>query len=224
MSRFDSSTKLPPRPNTDIDAATKPVDVNEFTATLTAPQVCPFPTHPSTNAVLRESYTLLTPMLRNMARFRALPAVATTTMPMPCATCTDARPTPPAAPCTNITSPALAPAARSAISTVTNTVGIVAACLKDAPGGKGAKRGLVRNYMAAQAPGRQPKHGLPLHKPPRSLAHRHHNSGHVRSREARVARVHAQHIENVAEVDAYRLDPQAHLAGAEVPDIDPLLP
>ena len=63
----------------------------------------------SANATDRESITWVTPSRRSRSRFASDPAVAKTSAPQRCASCTAARPTPPAAACTSTRSPAAQP-------------------------------------------------------------------------------------------------------------------
>ena len=114
-------------------AAIMPVDVSEL-STLSTPEVSP--TTSSTKRTLRESSAKRHPDARSTSRFGAPPAVPTSEQPSDLITCEPARPTPPDAAWMSTLEPGRARAAlTSAASTVTNTVGQVAASAYDRLGG-----------------------------------------------------------------------------------------
>ena len=127
MSRLLISTKRPPAPSAASEPATMPLLVRLLSTTL-AP-----PTSASSvaNTVSRELLTAWQPSVRSSARLVELPAVATGVAPAAAMTCMAARPTPPAAACTSTRSAGPAAARRlMAASTVTKTVGMLAASSK----------------------------------------------------------------------------------------------
>ena len=119
----------PPSCSPATVAATMPAEVSELSTMPTLPaQAAP----PDTNRVSRELTTSCTPTPRRKLRLVPVPAVARTLAPAAVATCVAASPTPPVPPCTRTLSPACTAEARwRASSTVTNTVGAVAACSKE---------------------------------------------------------------------------------------------
>ena len=94
ISLFEISANWPFSCITANEAATKPVDVREFSTISTGE--LEISNKSSTNRVDLELATALTPRLRSIARFRRLPAVANTSIPRDAKTWQAANPTPPA--------------------------------------------------------------------------------------------------------------------------------
>ena len=127
MSRLLISTKRPPAPSAASEPATMPLLVRLLSTTLTPPTSVTS----LTKAVSRELLTWAEPSVRSSARLAGLPAVVTAVAPAAAMTCMAARPTPPAAACTSTRSADVAAASwLMAVSTVMNTVGMVAASSK----------------------------------------------------------------------------------------------
>ena len=161
MSRLEISANPPPRRSAARDAATIPVDVSELiTASTGAPPVC---SAASRKAVSRELATRVTPISRNIARFRGLPAVANTSIPRDPSTWHAARPTPPVAAwtSTDFKSPLAGTARSSARSTVQKIVGHPAASAKVIPGGFSAAASAHAVTRVPRHPGASPKISVP---------------------------------------------------------------
>ena len=125
ISRLLISTILAPRPANDNVAATNPAEVSVLSTTSTDPTATD---NVSTNDRSRDDPMCLTPRLLSKYRLLGFPAVAITSAPAALIVCTAANPTPPVAAWTNTLSALVMWAARcNAASTVTNTVGMVAA-------------------------------------------------------------------------------------------------